>query len=81
MIVKEKIKKIKNVKYLKLKAPVKLVFELHTERDDIELFGRATIVEISSGKLIDDNEEEWDIKDVYPESNIYMFYKFIEDQL
>ena len=54
-----------------LRKPVKIVFELNTERDDIELLGRVEIVAIlKGGKLLDSEDETWNLKDVYPLSDV-----------
>ena len=54
-----------------IRKPVKIVFELNTERDDIELLGRVEIVAIlKGGKLLDSEDETWNLKDVYPLSDV-----------
>lgn len=71
MTIQEATKKIKSIrKSTQLKIPLNLVFELNTERDDIELLGRVKIVEIKKGNLIDEEGNFWKIQDLYPKSDI-----------
>jgi len=78
MTTQEATKKIKAIrKPTPLKFPLNLVFELNTERDDIELLGRVKIVEVKKGNLIDDEGEFWKIQDLYPKSDIINVYNSI----
>lgn len=78
MTIQEATKKIKSIrKPTQLKIPLNLVFELNTERDDIELLGRVKIVEVKKGNLIDEDGEFWKVQDLYPKSDIMNIYNSI----
>ena len=56
--------------------PVPCVFELHTERDDIELLGRVNIIEIRpGGKLYSDQGDVWELEDVYSPADLWALLK------
>jgi len=73
--------KIYNLEYPLAIPKQDIVFELHTERDGIDLLGRITIVLIKDQKLIDRDGYEFSPIDIYAEEDVQKILTYLNSLL